>query len=41
MLSITIESMTFEVKESIHLGRFIYDYDWTPLKGKARPPEGQ
>ena len=25
--------MTFEVKESIHLGRFIYDPDWTPLKG--------
>lgn len=33
MLSITIESMAFEVKESIHLGRFIFDDDWTPLKG--------
>jgi hypothetical protein len=25
--------MTFEVRESIHLGRFIYDHDWTPVKG--------
>ncbi len=25
--------MSIEIRESLPLGRFIYDYDWTPLKG--------